>query len=132
MSLYINLKKEKHKKFATKMVKHKCRLPNMNSLFISLVKEKSGPLNQFLLHCAPHSLQILRIECSYSFAPFCSTGLVEVASGVTGGLFLQGLKIWRASFEDIVKAASYTRQLVFDSCNIDSSQMIDFSGPDYR
>ena len=118
----------------TKMVKVKCRIPNMHTLNICNMNNKRDSLPQFLLHCVPHSLKNLYLFPSTDCFPihlFCNE-LAEAVKGVTGEVWLKKWGMFESTFEAFFKAASQTRSIRLNYCLIDSSSKLDLDGWDYK
>ena len=118
------------------MAQLKCRILNIKYLDISPLVNDCPSLTQFLLHSTPNQIEELHINPSLSTRSFecdslCS-GLAEAVRGVTKVVFLGELVMSGSNFETLVKASSTTKVLQFSWCQIDTSDELDLSGPDYR
>ena len=133
--LKIELDKEDHREFVTRMASLKCRIPNIDALYILNMDYKCASLAQFLLHCMPHSLKILCIFSSPSSPFWCDPlcfELAEAVKAVTDIVCLRESAMSGSTLEAFFKAASQARRLRLYYCKIDSSGKLDLDGPEYK
>ena len=132
----IDLDHQEDREFVAKMVELKCRIPNISEVCIQSMNDKCDSLPQFLLHCVPHSkkdllFNIYPSDYYFDCDSYCP-GLEEAVKGVDRQAYLRKSIISGSNVEAIVKASSKAKVIFFDSCKIDSSEKLDFDGPEYR
>ena len=117
------------------MVELDCVIPSIKKLNIQSFIIDDPFLNVFFSKCIPESLQLLNInfekEAQRSICDFYMNGFENALGKVIKEVYLNELVMSQTCFETIVKASSKADKLTFRYCSIDSSTILDFSGPIY-
>ena len=112
-------------------VKSKIRLPEINEIQISHLRDGNVKLNKFLRNCAPSTLDMLAIN-NYSTveigikSKFYIRSLSKVATIPTKIIYFNCIDFREKDLQLIIRAAHNTERIMFNYCSIHWSSNLDF------